>query len=420
MKRIAIFIDGTWNRPDAENPTNVLRLARCVKHFDRETDTPQYVIYSPGVGAGRGNTRLARRMDRLFGGSLGWGLLDIIEETYRNLVFAYEPGDELYIFGFSRGAFAARSLVGLIRSCGIAPRAHMARIPEALRRYVSRDPKGHPEDPESYLFRADFAPLTATSDSEYTWRRKRGDSEAIRLTIDYLGVWDTVGALGLPGFVPGAARFNAQYRFHDTNLSSSVLAARHAVALDERRATFPPSLWSNLDELNTRRADRPVPAYQQQWFPGDHGSVGGGGSRVGLSSIAMNWIAQGAEKAGLSLNWEDFDRQAPQLDLRERLTNKFGPVGLSGWLLNAMTQDRDGPARLEDLSVVALDRFRTDADYRPAALGAVYHTLFNLSDDAWGEARGRLIARDGGLTHALDGRARPRPIGQIRRARRRG
>ena len=141
MKRIAIFIDGTFNRTDSQNPTNVVRLSRCVKHFDRKTDTPQMVIYSPGVGSGRGNTALGRKLDRVFGGSLGWGLLDIIAETYRNLVIAYEQGDEVYIFGFSRGAFAARSLAGMIRSCGIAPRSHLGRIPEAVARYVSRAPK---------------------------------------------------------------------------------------------------------------------------------------------------------------------------------------------------------------------------------------------------------------------------------------
>ena len=134
MKRIAIFIDGTFNRTDSQNPTNVVRLSRCVKHFDRKTDTPQMVIYSPGVGSGRGNTALGRKLDRVFGGSLGWGLLDIIAETYRNLVIAYEQGDEVYIFRFSRGAFAARSLAGMIRSWGIAPRSHLGRIPEAVAR----------------------------------------------------------------------------------------------------------------------------------------------------------------------------------------------------------------------------------------------------------------------------------------------
>jgi len=326
MKRIAIFIDGTWNRPDAEHPTNVLRLSRCVKHYDRAAGQQQLVIYSPGVGCGRGNNALARRMDRSLGGALGWGLLDIIEDTYRNLVFAYEPGDEVFVFGFSRGAFAARSLVGLIRSSGIPPRSHLARIPEAMQRYVSRLPDTHPDDPSSFEFREGFAPLTATSGLEYKWRRDRGDDQAIRLLIPYLGVWDTVGALGLPVVIPGAARFNQKYEFHDTNLTSSVLSARHAIAIDERQNVF----------------------------------------------------------------------------------NKFGPEGLAGKLMNGMTKDRTGPTDVMDLSLATLDRFRQDPTYRPGTLDPLYHELYQLSDDEWGDLRGRMIARDGGATHALGAMVRPR------------
>lgn len=412
MKRIAIFIDGTWNRPDAEHPTNVLRLSRCVKHFDRQSNQQQLVIYSPGVGCGRGNNALARRMDRSLGGALGWGLLDIIEETYRNLVFAYEPGDDIYVFGFSRGAFAARSLVGLIRSCGIPPRSHLAQIPDAMKRYVSRLPDTHPDDPSSFEFREAFSPLTATSGSEYKWRRDRGDDQAIRLLIPYLGVWDTVGALGLPVVIPGAARFNQKYEFHDTNLTSSVLSARHAIAIDERRKTFPSSAWSNLDRLNARYVPESGPAgvapYQQQWFPGNHGSVGGGGNRIGLSSIAMHWVAQGAEQAGLALNWEDFDREAWRLDVTENVINKFGPEGFIGELMNKMTADRAGPKDVMDIALATLDRFRKDQGYRPGALEAIYHDLYKLSDKEWGDLRGRMIARDGGATHALGETLRPR------------
>lgn len=412
MKRIAIFIDGTWNRPDATHPTNVVRLSRCVKHFDRKTDTPQMVIYSPGVGSGRGNTAFGRRLDRLFGGSLGWGLLDIIEETYRNLVIAYEQGDEVYIFGFSRGAFAARSLAGMIRSCGIAPRSHLGRIPEAVARYVSRAPETHPEHPQSYTFRADFAPDTATSRAEYNWRRKTGDTDAIQLTIPFVGVWDTVGALGLPAFLPFADRFNAQYQFHDTMLSSAVLSARHALALDERRKTFPAHKWSNIDELNQRYAvengPQPPPAYLQQWFSGNHGSVGGGGERIGLSSIAMHWIAMGAEDAGLALNWEDFDRQAHRLNFTSPTQNKFGPVGLSGVILGCLSKDRDGPLDKSDLSLAALDRFHAEPTYRPASLDHILHELYALNDKQRGDLRTYMIARDRGATHDLGTHFRPR------------
>lgn len=410
MKRIALLIDGTWNQPYALEPTNVVRLSRCIFSSDADGNE-QIVIYSPGVGSGIGNNALARRLDRLLGGAFGWGLTDIIEDTYRNLVFAYEPGDEIYIFGFSRGAFAARSLAGLIRASGIPPRRHLARIPEAMARYISRAPETHPESPESYAFRADFAPETATSRKEYEWRRERGDTQAIPLTIAYLGVWDTVAALGLPGFVPFAERFNQQYRFHDTRLSSSVVSARHAISIDERRATFPANPWSNVDELNDAREEvekAKGPVYLQQWFPGDHGSVGGGGDRIGLSSIAFYWIAMGAALAKLRLNWEEFDRLAWRFDVTEALTNKIGPVGLSGLVLNAIKADRPGPADVRDLSLATLDRYQRLITYRPRTLEGVYSALYGLEGERLDSLRAEMIARDGGRTHDLDDHARPR------------
>ena len=414
MKRIAIFIDGTWNRPDAEHPTNVVRLSRCVASHGAGADgqaMPQVVLYSPGVGSGRGNNWAARRMDRLLGGALGWGLTDIIEDLYRSLVFLYQPGDEIMVFGFSRGAFAARSLVGLIRSCGIPERDKLADIPEAMRRYRSRAPETHPDHPESMKFRAGFAPRVNVNDAEAKWRRKHGNptENTVRLSIAYLGVWDTVSALGLPAFAPFAARFNAQYRFHDAKLSSMVLAARHAIAIDERRKTFPSYPWSNMPELNEKYDSNLVPSHMQQWFPGNHGSVGGGGSRVGLSSIALNWIALGAQAQGLALNWSEMDRVAPKFDVTERLDNKFGPAGLSGALMSAISTDRSGPSGMDELSMAALDRCHTLRDYqRNPTLRQIYHEIHEVTDEQRETMRGARKWADGGLSHLPDEVTRPR------------
>ena len=370
---------------------------------------PQMVIYSPGVGSGRGNNALARKMDQTFGGALGWGLTDIIEDAYRNLVFAYEPGDEICIFGFSRGAFAARSLVGMIRSCGIAPRAHLARLPEALARYISRDPATHPGSDASHAWREGFAPDTATSPAEMAWRGKhgKGSAGAVDLRIAYLGVWDTVSALGLPAFLPLAEQFNRQYRFHDAKLSSMVLAARHAMSLDEKRKTFPAYPWDNMPALN-ERYDHFVPTYMQQWFAGNHGSVGGGGSRIGLSSIALNWVAMGAQQAGLAIDWHALDRVAYDFDPFDPLDNKFGPVGLSGALLNLIKQDRAGPSDLSEVSVAAIDRFRQDDTYRPQSLDRIYHQLFEMPDDQYAALRRAPAMAEGGDTHRLGQISRPR------------
>lgn len=425
MKRIAIFIDGTWNRPDAEHPTNVVRLSRCVRaNADPIPHTgdgvpnpytqigmPQVVLYSPGVGCGRGNTALARRMDRLLGGALGWGLTDIIEDVYRNLVFVYEPGDEVMVFGFSRGAFAARSLVGLIRSCGIPARDKLAQIPAALARYRSRDANTHPDHPDSLAFRAGFAPDVIVNDIEAKWRRKHGHPTdgIVRLNIAYLGVWDTVSALGLPAFLPMAARFNAQYRFHDAKLTSMVLAARHAIAIDERRTTFPSYPWNNMVDLNAKYDSNLIPTHMQLWFPGNHGSVGGGGSRVGLSSISLNWVALGAERAGLAIDWSEMDRVAAKFDVAEGLDNKFGPAGLSGAMMNAMSTNRAGPAGMEELSMAALDRCRALPEYdRTPTLKNIYHELHGVDDAQRETIRAARKWADGGFTHRPGKVTRPR------------
>ena len=317
MKRIAIFCDGTWNRHDAPYPTNVVRMAQAVR-LTAEDGRNQHVIYQIGVGSGRGGNKLAKVLDKLGGGALGWGLTENIEEAYRALVFCYEPGDEIYIFGFSRGAYTARSLAGLIRSCGIPPREKVGEVTAAIERYRSRDPETHPDDPESFLYRRDFSPYVATSESEFNWRVQSKAGLCVKLNLAYLGVWDTVGALGVPGFLAAASILNQKYQFHDTDLSRSVGSARHAVAIDERRKTFPSSLWDNLDQLNalalTGDRDAPVDPsevddwpYRQEWFPGDHSTLGGGVEKPGLAAASFRWIAEGARKVGLDMRPEVVD-----------------------------------------------------------------------------------------------------------------
>ena len=117
----------------------------------------QQVIYVAGVGSGRGTTRLSRWIDRLSGGAFGLGLSQNIEEVYWHLAFNYEPGDEIYIFGVSRGAFTARSLAGLLRSAGIPPQANLWRIPEAMKSYQARGRDGHPDADASLALRRELS-----------------------------------------------------------------------------------------------------------------------------------------------------------------------------------------------------------------------------------------------------------------------
>lgn len=368
MKRIAILCDGTWNRLDARRPTNVVRLARAIPPTAAD-GVPQLTFYLPGVGTGSGSSAPARWLDVLLGGAFGWGLDGIMAEAYRDLVFAYEPGDALYIFGFSRGAYTARSFAGLLRSAGIPDRARTDMIPQALELYRARGARTHPNSETSMAARVAMGSVVATSPEELAWRRAQGHPEVPLLSVAYLGVWDTVGALGLPGVLGSLARaVNAHYAFHDTDLSRMVAAARHAVALDERRRLFPPTLWSNLDALNARAG---AAHHLQHWFAGDHGMIGGGSERVpDLGPLTLRWIAEGAACAGLDIDADQFGA-GDALAGPVNLGTPPGPANAFGLLLS----DRAGPERAQDVAPEVVTRIRERGDYQPGSLLRIWNAL---------------------------------------------
>lgn len=375
MKRIALFCDGTWNSADARFPTNVVRLAQAALH--RAPDgTDQRSIYIEGVGSGRGTGEMSRAIDRLGGGAFGWGLTANIEDAYRNLVFAYEPGDEIYIFGFSRGAYTARSLAGMIRATGIIPRTQLAEIPRALERYRSAKDETKPDSEQSFEYRLKISPLVHTSEKERAFRESCGIDPGTRLRVAYLGIWDTVGALGIPSGVPLLpALFNKKYKFHDLVLSSSVAAARHAVAIDEQRSTFTPTLWENIGDLNEGRSGRDR-RYQQLWFPGDHGSVGGGGDITGLSAAALLWIAEGAEQKGFAFDPAVLETFAAEVDHGAPLKNSTAPLSVFGKVTRIKRKDRKFVGTTQDLSRPAIERWKILKEekgwpYRPRPLSTI-------------------------------------------------
>ncbi|MEX0928721.1 MAG: DUF2235 domain-containing protein [Balneolales bacterium] len=266
MKRLILCCDGTWNRADRVHdnvpPTNVVKMTYRIAA--RDGDIPQVVYYGHGVGTGN-------IIDRYTGGAFGHGLEDNILDAYRFLVVNYEEGDEIFLFGFSRGAFTARSLSGLIRNCGILKRASAGNYRKALNLYQKQG-KG-PDHPESVAF-----------------KKKHSVCGGKDIRIKFIGVWDTVGALGIP-FV-GFHRFTRRrYRFHDTKLSSLVEYAYQALAIDEHRAPFKPSLW--------QLKPKPDQTIEQVWFCGAHADVGGGYPSTSLSDITLDWMISKARIAGL-------------------------------------------------------------------------------------------------------------------------
>ncbi len=381
MKRIVICCDGTWRRLGEERPTNVAHVACMVApQGDGARPAEQIVAHFDGVGTGGGDTWAGRALDRYGGAAFGLGLERSIAAAYRLLVFTYQPGDEIYLFGYSRGAFTARSLAGLIRQSGVLARRHAGRIGEALRLYRRRDPALGPAEPASLEFRARYAPGVALDAAEIDWRTKaypdRDWSGTALLSIRFIGVWDTVGALGVPGLFRDKPLLHHSHQFHDQALSSHVEAARHAVAVDEKRRTFTPTLWSNLDQLNGPAGGADAP-YQQRWFPGVHAAIGGGGLNEGLSSLALLWVLEGAQAQGLVLDPEMLAGFARLGDPCAPLSPSPAPDTPLSVLRPVFERDRTGPpsGRADALSDAAVQRWHRDPGYRPPTLARVRDIL---------------------------------------------
>jgi len=384
MKRLVFCFDGTWNRLDSECPTNVVITAESTLPLAAD-NTAQLIYYDEGVGTGK--------WDRIRGGMFGAGLVQNLADAYRFLIFNHTPGDEIYVFGFSRGAYTARSFVGLLSNCGILRRRDAARVKESVERYKSRDTSSTYLD-KMMEFRRECSPHLCVSQQEDEWRASKVPGYSVgqlpRLAVRYLGVWDTVGALGIPKSFSWLNLTSKKHQFHDTSLSGFVQSARHAVAIDERRNDFAPTLWENLEALN-KREGKPDEAYdapyQQKWFPGTHSSVGGGGERRGLSDHALDWVLDGARHMGLQLdagkasriyelapNYAEYIENSAKNSLMYRTMN----------LLSA--GDRlPGPANLFEVSISARRRWQERPEnlsdrkaYRPRTLAAVSAALDSL------------------------------------------
>jgi uncharacterized protein (DUF2235 family) len=245
MKRQVLCFDGTWDKLDSKYPTNVVLTAESVLPLTHD-GTAQVIFYDNGVGTST--------LSYLPGGMFGAGLMKVMSNGYRFLIFNYTPGDEIYVFGFSRGAYTARSFVGLIHSCGIMERSVASKVDEAIALYQKGANRTPQYNEETLCFRRDNCPDICISAEEREWRTAAGiPSQNTRLlAIRYVGVWDTVGALGIPSRYALSPFFDSKFKFHDTSLSDFVYSARHAVAIDERRKDFVPTLWDNTDDLMQR------------------------------------------------------------------------------------------------------------------------------------------------------------------------
>lgn len=276
-KKLIVCADGTWNTESQCDegypcPTNVVKVARALLPTKKD-GAQQLIHYERGVGSDFGI--------RVRGGGLGRGIFRNVVDCYRFLTHNYEPGDELCFFGFSRGAYTARSLSGLVRNSGILRRGHEAHEDDAIDLYRDYSRDTAPDGEKSVRFR---------------------EAHSHNADILFLGVWDTVGALGIPG-LDGRFRIlrGLDWQFHDVALSTRVKHAFHALAIHEHRLEFEPTLWERQPQAP---ADQVL---EQVWFSGVHADVGGGYKEAGLSDVALQWMVRKAEQhAGLEFDHNAF------------------------------------------------------------------------------------------------------------------
>ena len=309
-KKIIVCADGTWNDPEQLDrgslvPTNVVKLARALAKVPGQED----IFYDLGVGTGKG-------LDRFVGGLTGNGLLHNIFECYLFIAERYQPGDKIYLFGFSRGAYTVRSLAGLLCKFGIDKAltnptlTHSSADKPAITTEENR-----PDQPSDQQARQTARHLDQLRTAYKRSKEERsGDvvqeyhrvHDCYEPHIEMIGVWDTVGSLGIPIVVPQWLIGNAlaeklskwllgNYRFLNVDLNPKVKSAYHALSIDENRRAFLPTLW-NEDDL------KPHQCVKQVWFTGIHSNVGGGYADAGLSDNALLWMVEQAKQHGLEFS----------------------------------------------------------------------------------------------------------------------
>lgn len=362
-KRLALFLDGTWNT--VGDNTNVWRLkALCA---DRSTDGLRQVAhYSRGVGTTFG--------EKVRGGLFGVGIDRNVAAAYECLVETYEPADEIFIFGFSRGAYTARSLAGFIALCGLLKPGAPLGIGQLFERY-----RGGDEDRTIWKLHAwQKAGTLKDASLEERWML----AYAMPVHIKMVGVWDTVGALGVPfGRIRGLSR--SGYKFLHTGLRLPIENAYHALAIDEHRKAFAPTLWTKKIRAGVpataMAAPRPVTSVEQRWFVGAHVNVGGGCRSDLLAQIPLRWLMEKASAHGLSFRT---DVVPDALTWQAAISNSYREFmgGVYRFANRPFQRVIGAPPQVsegghdetvnETIDASVFERWRADPKYRPQNLQA--------------------------------------------------
>ena len=275
-KNIVLCCDGTANE-FAQANTNVIKLSYTLAHSSAE----QIVYYHPGLGTmepAGALTPFARRATRLLGQAIGYGLASDVRDAYVFLMNNFEPGDRVFLFGFSRGAYTIRALASLLHMYGLISSGNESLVPYAIRMLMA-------------IQRLDKKGEAAAAERRRYFQMARDFQDTFCRTVCkpwFVGVWDTVSSVGW---------IENQLRLPFTADNPDIAIGRHAIALDERRAFFRTNLWH----------PKPAPAdsgprdLKQVWFAGVHCDVGGGypEAESGASKIPLQWMLREATAAGL-------------------------------------------------------------------------------------------------------------------------
>ncbi|WP_052731098.1 DUF2235 domain-containing protein [Spirosoma radiotolerans] len=317
-KKIIVCADGTWNDPEQLDrgslvPTNVVKIARALALANAKGQ--EEIFYDLGVGTGKG-------LDRFMGGLTGNGLLHNIFECYLFIAERYQSGDSIYLFGFSRGAYTVRSLAGLICQFGIdkaltnqdLARSETSPVDQANKPAITTE-NNRPEERSARKanqsmehlnqLRLAYKQLKAGQSDQVVSDYKR-THDCYEPYIEMIGVWDTVGSLGIPMLLPQwllgktlsenlSKWLLGNYRFLNVGLNPKVKAAYHALSIDENRRAFLPTLWNEAGLESHQRV-------KQVWFTGIHSNVGGGYADTGLSDNALLWMVEQAKQHGLQFS----------------------------------------------------------------------------------------------------------------------
>ncbi|HEY3519597.1 MAG TPA: DUF2235 domain-containing protein [Rhodanobacteraceae bacterium] len=367
-RRLIVLFDGTWNKVDTN--TNVWRLHELLAPADG-AGAAQIALYIAGVGVKPGITHL-------LGGAFGLGLSSNIEQGYHWLCQQWNPGDEIYLFGFSRGAYSARSAAGMIRKCGL------------IRPDVTGDVSQHAVDDAYDFYRNDIKP---DDPKAVEFRAQRSREVGIR----FIGVWDTVGALGIPDVASWFPFARGRYRFHDTELSGIVQFAYQALALDEHRADFMPTKWTRLpgslepgETMTSKKASQIE--VEQRWFIGCHSDVGGGERTDGagkspdlLPDLPLAWLQAKAAGVGLAFSRPFVPAQNAELATPNNSYAQF-MYGLYKLVKKPFERTIGGGVN-ETIDDSVWKRWREVATYRPEPLtAAIASNAVNVPPDISGMA----------------------------------